>query len=600
MYSDPASPLRADDATLDAPSARLGRIAWRRTFGLTGCLGAGILATLVLLAAPVGSRSIAVPVFLVGVSVVFGAGFSDLPRVDRRWFGRALISGGVLWSASTLSASNHAGLYTLGRICEWMVQLVVLYLLLSYPSGLLTEKVPRTLFAGGLLVLGVLFVPSVLLVQHLPQPGPWSSCRTGCPTNAFALGSATPGWVHDLVIPLREALTVGLFAAAAVVLAKRRLHARPLLAPMFSPITWVAGGLAVAVGVYLPLRAVDPGLWIWPVLTWIIMLALPVVALAALGSGQYQRLQDAKALDRIRRALADGLEDSSLQIRRSFLEHPRSWVDENGSPAGFPSGGRGRHVTEVLGGDLRLAVLHDPALLESPALLLSAGAYALTVLENEHLTDQLRTSLSDLTQSRMRGVAAEDRERQKIERDLHDGAQQRLVAVRVKLGLAAGRMEERDPAGAEVIRGLGDDVDATIDDVRAFAQGIYPPLLARTGLGEALRAMSRTAALPTVVRTPRLGRYRPEIEMTVYFCCSEALQNVAKHAPGAREVTISVWEGGGLHFEVENDGSGFDVSANPYGTGLGNLRERLTALGGEMAVASSPAGTKISGSIPLA
>jgi signal transduction histidine kinase len=326
-----------------------------------------------------------------------------------------------------------------------------------------------------------------------------------------------------------------------------------------------------------------------------------------------RRLFAADALDRIARtvrtsssaahvsrALARALEDPSLRILHSFPADSGSWVDESGTPAALPQDESGPHVTGVTSGSWRIALVHDPALAEEPALLQTAGSYALAALENEHLIDELQSSLEALAESRLRGIAAEDRERRKIERDLHDGAQQRLIAVRVKLELAAAELEDRYPAGAEKVRALGTDIDATIDEVRAFARGIYPSLLGEAGLGGALRAAGRGAALPTTVRANRLDRYPREVETTVYFSCSEALQNAAKHARGATQVTISVWQDHGLHFKVADDGAGFDVQSTPYGTGLSNVSERLAAVGGTVSVRSRPGqGTTVEGSIPL-
>jgi signal transduction histidine kinase len=326
-----------------------------------------------------------------------------------------------------------------------------------------------------------------------------------------------------------------------------------------------------------------------------------------------RRLFAADALDRIARAvrtsssaaqvshaLARALEDPSLRILHSFPSESGSWVDESGSPVALPHDGNEHRVTGISSGSWRIAVVHDPALAEEVALVQTAGSYALAALENDQLTGELQSSLEELAESRVQGFAAEDRERRKIERDLHDGAQQRLIAVRVKLELAAAELEDPHPAGADKIRALGADIDATIDEVRSFARGIYPSVIAEAGLGGALRAAGRGAALPTNVRADRLGRYPREVETTVYFSCSEALQNAAKHARGATGVTISVWQDHGLHFKVADDGAGFDVQSTTHGAGLSNVSERLAAVGGTMSVRSvSGQGTTVEGSIPL-
>jgi signal transduction histidine kinase len=276
-------------------------------------------------------------------------------------------------------------------------------------------------------------------------------------------------------------------------------------------------------------------------------------------------------------------------------------VDETGWPVKAPEPLDGRAVTEVSADGRRIAaIVHDEALAQDPALVQAAASYALTALENDRLIGQLRSSLDELSESRARIVAGGDRERRRIERDLHDGAQQRLVALRVRLGLVAERLDAESPASAGAIRALEDQVDETIDEVRSFARGIYPSLLAERGLTEALGAAGRSAPLPTIVDAASIGRYPPEIEATIYFSCMEALQNAAKHATGATGVTIALAHNPHLRFTVSDDGGGFDPSVAAAGTGITNMRDRLAAVGGELHVDSAPGrGTRISGVIEV-
>jgi signal transduction histidine kinase len=168
----------------------------------------------------------------------------------------------------------------------------------------------------------------------------------------------------------------------------------------------------------------------------------------------------------------------------------------------------------------------------------------------------------------------------------------------VRLGLVAERLEDESPDSANAIRALEDQVEETIDEVRSFARGIYPSLLAERGLTEALRAAGRSAPVPTIVDAPSIGRYPPEIEATIYFSCMEALQNAAKHAHGATGVTISLSGKPYLRFAVSDDGSGFDTRSTNGGTGLTNLRDRLDAVGGELRVESVLGkGTRVTGVI---
>jgi signal transduction histidine kinase len=219
----------------------------------------------------------------------------------------------------------------------------------------------------------------------------------------------------------------------------------------------------------------------------------------------------------------------------------------------------------------------------------------------QNTLDELRAQAEALRESRARIVASGDAERRRLERNLHDGAQQNLVALAISLRLARDVLAQEPDAAGELLDQLAADLTFTIQDLRDLAHGIYPPLLADSGLARALAAAASRSPLAVRVTAPDLRRYSPDIEAAVYFCCLEALQNAAKHAPAAT-VEMRLWEeSGGLLFSVSDDGPGFDVAAARGGHGYMNMADRLGAIGGTVRWQSEPGqGASVQGSIPLA
>ena len=232
-------------------------------------------------------------------------------------------------------------------------------------------------------------------------------------------------------------------------------------------------------------------------------------------------------------------------------------------------------------------------------LVADLAAQAGLVLKNVGLNRELLARLDDLRASRQRLVTAQDGERRRIERDLHDGAQQHLVALKIKVGLAES-VAELDSRARPILTQLKKDADEAIDTLRELARGIYPPLLASDGLEAALRSHLRRLTVPTELEAGSLPRQPREVESAVYFCCLEALQNVTKYAEATRtRVRLRIGDSM-LHFSVADDGMGFDPSTAARSSGLQNMRDRIESLDGTFAVRSTPgAGTTVEGSIPL-
>jgi len=246
---------------------------------------------------------------------------------------------------------------------------------------------------------------------------------------------------------------------------------------------------------------------------------------------------------------------------------------------------------------------------EDQALSDLARQFALA-LHNLKLDSALQASLEELKvrneelqRSRARIVAAGDAERRKLERNLHDGAQQHLVALAIKLRLAGGEVDDNPEGAKEMLTELAGDVHEAIQELRSLAHGIFPPLLVSSGLNDALLSAASRAAIPTAVDAATVGRYDNDMEAAVYFCVLEALQNAAKHAGDGAVATVRVAEEeGALVFEVADDGTGFDMDGTAaQGHGFVNMADRLGAFGGSVTVRSAlGAGTTITGTLPLA
>ena len=252
-----------------------------------------------------------------------------------------------------------------------------------------------------------------------------------------------------------------------------------------------------------------------------------------------------------------------------------------------------RHQGEELGALAVAMPANDPLDPAKEKLIRDLASQAGPVLRNVRLLEELRAS-------RQRLVAAQDEERRRIERNIHDGAQQQLVALAIQLKLAE-QLVGRDPdKERELIAQLGSQASAALEDLRDLARGIYPPLLADQGLAAALEAQARKAAVPTTVHADGVGRYDRDVESAVYFCTLEALNNVAKYADASRASVRLARADGHLSFEVTDDGRGFDAAETGYGTGVQGMADRLDAIGGRLTISSTPGeGTTVLGRVPV-
>jgi signal transduction histidine kinase len=259
-----------------------------------------------------------------------------------------------------------------------------------------------------------------------------------------------------------------------------------------------------------------------------------------------------------------------------------------------------RHHDELLGALAVRKAASEPPTPAEEKLVADLAAQAGLVLRNERLTGELRARLDELQAAQKRIVAAQDEGRRRLERNIHDGAQQQLVALAVKARLAQG-LVDRDPAKAgEILGQIAAETQDALEDLRDLARGIYPPLLADQGLVAAVEAQARKATLTVEVEAAGLGRYPQEVEAAAYFSVLESLQNAAKHAR-AGSVTVRLERvDGSLAFEVSDDGVGFDPRSTGFGSGLQGITDRLAALGGDLVVRSEPGrGTTLIGRLPV-
>ena len=344
--------------------------------------------------------------------------------------------------------------------------------------------------------------------------------------------------------------------------------------------------------------------------------ATPYQALSDFAGDMASQLDLAEAVDRMVSVLAGatGADRAEAWIRVGAELRPAAIWPRGSPPSAEVTIGTGdslppferasravavTHGGELLGALSLLKPPNEPLTSTEDELLRHLASQAGLVLRNAALTAELQAMIDELRASRRRLVEAQDAERRKIERNLHDGAQQQLIALTIHLSLLE---ESADDAAAvrELVAAVKDGVRAALDELRVLARGIYPPLLADQGLLPALQAQAHKAPLPVEIDADGIGRYPQDAEAAVYFCTLEALQNVTKYASASRAKVGLSCSDGSLQFTVTDDGTGFDTATTRHGTGLQGMADRLAALGGALQVRSRPGyGTTLSGVLPV-
>jgi signal transduction histidine kinase len=527
--------------------------------------------------------------------------------------GPLFILNGVAFSATTLAASSEPGLFTAGRVV-WAFYIVVqLYVVLAFPEGRLPDRASRAIVGIFAVGTAALWTPLLLGGGQLPAGGALVRCRGECPTNPVdALGLSSGA--ADLLSQLASTLLGLAVVAIAVVLARRLRSASPASSMTLAPsLAWLCvAALSFGAGALVRAWAGDatPGALVFSWIGTVAAVLFPYALLIGLVRG---RLFSAAALREtlseltrhrdaasVRDVLARALHDPTLGVVY-WVPGVSSYVDAWGARVELDDVAAGRAVTEVSSrGRPVAAILHDPALDAAPGLMRSAGNAALLALENASFEAELRASIEELRVSRARIVAAGAAERRRLERELHDSAQNRLVGLQIRLRLAQERADHSAPEFAATLTSLGDQAEAAIEELRRIAHGISPSLLATRGLVEALRGETVHSGVPVQIEADELGLSTPEVETAVYLCCLESIQNAAKHAGRGARVTVRLrHEGDDLAFAVHDDGRGFDARTVEDGAGLTGIRDRIAAVGGRVDVASAPGrGVTVTGSVP--
>jgi signal transduction histidine kinase len=592
-----------------APGAWHPRVAWA---GALVSVGAVALAAAGAPSDAAFGRGL-LELLIVGGPIAVGLYALREPRSTS--FGVALLGIGFAWSLTALTTSDVSVAFTIGRLATWLIYPCVVYLLLAYPRGRIEPGLDRALFAGVVGVMVVLFFGTAPFVQGFPGKTLWSSCTTDCPSNALFVLDAQPAFLTDVVLVrewLVELLWLGLFVSMV-----RRWRGASLLQRRAVGPAFAAGALlgvvhcghitcrqlAVATDTVVALSSV----WTFCIVVVCAAFLFGLVRKRVLLAGTLGALSAALRAGDDRADMRDALRVALGDRTTDLLVHDpgsEGWRDTRGETVQWPQPpGQGRAITVIDTGDGRqdVALVHDVALLDDPELLDGVRAAVLASWRHERLTAELAQAMTDLDESRRRIAEAADVERERIQRDLHDGAQQRLVALRIRLSLAEELLTSDPAAGTEAVRELGFEAERALDELRSFAHQVYPPQLTALGLADALRSVSAQAPNPVRVTATGVTRHPIEIESAVYFTCVEALQNAIKHAHGATGIWIGLAQNGAtLRFEVHDDGAGF-VPGEHDGRGLRNMRDRIEAVGGEIAVAAEPGrGTRVVGSVPLA
>jgi signal transduction histidine kinase len=533
-----------------------------------------------------------------------GAGLFTWARRPDNSVGPLMVGVAYAWVLSDLVFANDSLLFSIGSAFSQLFIAVTIHLLLVFPTGRFEGRLERLTAAGAYLAAGVLYVGAWVFAA------PESFDCAGCPSNELLIADNRE---------LAEAFEVAVHVAFAVValggvlsLARRWLRATPVQRRALAAVAFAGVALLIllfAATTVVPLTGNDPT--VATVISLAAVVPFGLVPYVFLGSMFHARMLRGGALrelvaglsaaperGELRDALAKALGDPSLELAY-WVPESGEYVDLDGRPVNLGNGDSSRAVTEVRREDRLVAALeHDASLLDDPGLVHGVGAAAALALENERLEAELRAKVEELRASRARLMHETAAERRRLERDLHDGAQQRLVSLALDLRLAERRVEENPDVARELLQTAGGELEAALAELRELARGIHPAVLSDRGLDAALATLAHRAPVPVELETAVEQRLPEPVELSAYFVVAEALTNVARYADASRATIRAHRENACVVVEVSDDGVG---GADPAkGTGLQGLADRLAALDGKLDVRSRPGeGTVLRAEIPF-
>ncbi len=573
-------------------------------------LGLGIVGYMELVDA--GRQSNAQAAAHIGVAWTYvGAGLIAWLRRPQSRIGLLLVGAGFALLVRRLQYSDSSLVFTLAFALAELSNVFIAHAVLSYPTGRLRDRIEVVLVRIAY-VLVVAF-PMAALLFYDPRTTPdLFYGGFGGPPDSLLLVHGNDALFDLLRDSYRFAVFGALGLAFVALLVRRFVKASPPMRHTLLPMA-VAGAAA---GIRALLEAaltpfqgysegVEQALFWWQIAAQV---AIPVALLVGILRAQLARGSIAQLLlelqqtppNEVRETLARTLGDPSLEVA-FWVPERRGYIDASGQQVELPEGGDDRAVTRLdRGPEPVAALIHDRALLHEPELVEAAGAAAGLALQNARLQAELRAQLVEVRESRARIVTAGDAERRRIEQDLHDGAQQRLVALALELRTTQRRFGGAlDPELEAVLDSSVGQLQRAVEELRELAHGVHPPILTQGGLPAALEDLAGRLPIPVAVLSVPEERLAPDLEAAAYFVVCEALANVVKHAQ-ASAVTVSLARvNGTLIVEVADDGVGGADATR--GSGLRGLNDRVEARGGRLRVKSVPGeGTRIVGELPCA